>query len=89
MVERIVAFHAQLHGIYVIRTSVAKEALSSQQAVASYKSLSGVERAFRSLKTVHLHVRSIHHRLADRVRAHILLCMLAYYVEWHMPGDTK
>jgi transposase len=73
-----------LDGIYVIRTSVSKEALSSQQVVASYKSLSGVERAFRSLKTVDLHVRPIHHRLPDRVRAHILLCMLAYYVEWHM-----
>src|ERR1700687_2416614 len=73
-----------LDGIYVIRTSVKKQALSSQQVVASYKSLSGVERAFRSLKTVDLHVRPIHHRLPDRVRAHILLCMLAYYVEWHM-----
>ena len=73
-----------LDGIYVIRTSVKKEALSSQQVVASYKSLSGVERAFRSLKTVDLHVRPIHHRLPDRVRAHILLCMLAYYLEWHM-----
>src|ERR1700691_3432022 len=73
-----------LDGIYVIRTSVKKEALSSQQVVASYKSLSGVERAFRSFKTVDLHVRPIHHRLPDRVRAHILLCMLAYYVEWHM-----
>src|SRR6267142_4745846 len=71
-------------GIYVIRTSVKKEALSSQQVVASYKSLSGVERAFRSLKTVDLQVRPIHHRLPDRVRAHILLCVLAYYVEWHM-----
>ena len=73
-----------LDGIYVIRTSVDKEALSSEQVVVSYKSLSGVERAFRSLKTVDLHVRPIHHRLPDRVRAHILLCMLAYYVEWHM-----
>ncbi len=73
-----------LDGIYVIRTSVKKEALTSQQVVASYKSLSGVERAFRSLKTVDLHVRPIHHRLPDRVRAHILLCMLAYYLEWHM-----
>jgi transposase len=73
-----------LDGIYVIRTSVKVEALSSQQVVASYKSLSGVERAFRSLKTVDLQVRPIHHRLPDRVRAHILLCMLAYYVEWHM-----
>jgi transposase len=73
-----------LDGIYVIRTSVKKEVLSSQQVVASYKSLSGVERAFRSLKTVDLQVRPIHHRLPGRVRAHILLCMLAYYVEWHM-----
>jgi len=73
-----------LDGIYVIRTSVRKEALSSEQVVASYKSLSGVERAFRSLKTVDLRVRPIHHRLPDRVRAHILLCTLAYYVEWHM-----
>ena len=73
-----------LDGIYVIRTSVNKEALSGQEVVASYKSLSGVERAFRSLKTVDLHVRPIHHRLPDRVRAHILLCMLAYYVEWNM-----
>ena len=73
-----------LDGIYVIRTSVPQQALSSRQVVASYKSLSGVERAFRSLKTVDLHVRPIHHRLPDRIRAHILLCMLAYYVEWHM-----
>lgn len=73
-----------LDGIYVIRTSVPKEALSSPQVVASYKSLSGVERAFRSLKTVDLRVRPIHHRLPDRVRAHILLCMLSYYVEWHL-----
>jgi transposase len=73
-----------LDGIYVIRTSVKAEDLSSHQVVATYKSLSGVERAFRSFKTVDLHVRPIHHRLPDRVRAHILLCMLAYYVEWHM-----
>ena len=73
-----------LDGIYVIRTSVKADALSGEQVVASYKSLSGVERAFRSLKTVDLHVRPIHHRLPDRVRAHILLCILAYYVEWHM-----
>ena len=73
-----------LDGIYVIRTSVKPESLTGQQVVASYKSLSGVEWAFRSLKTVDLHVRPIHHRLPDRVRAHILLCMLAYYVEWHM-----
>jgi transposase len=73
-----------LDGIYVIRTNVPAEIFSSEQTVRNYKSLSGVERAFRSLKTVDLHVRPIHHRQADRVRAHIFLCMLAYYVEWHM-----
>ena len=73
-----------LDGIYVIRTNVPAEAMSSEQAVRNYKSLSGVERAFRSLKTVDLQVRPIHHRQPDRVRAHIFLCMLAYYVEWQM-----
>jgi len=79
-----IAREESLDGIYVIRTSVKAGTLSGPQVVASYKNLSGVERAFRSLKTVDLHVRPIHHRLPDRVRAHILLCMLAYYVEWHM-----
>jgi len=76
-----------LDGIYVVRTNVPADMFSSEQAVRSYKSLSGVERAFRSLKTVDLHVRPIHHRQPDRVRAHILICMLAYYVEWHMRKD--
>jgi transposase len=76
-----------LDGIYVVRTNVPADVFSSEQAVRSYKSLSGVERAFRSLKTVDLHVRPIHHRQPDRVRAHILICMLAYYVEWHMRKD--
>jgi transposase len=76
-----------LDGIYVIRTNVPAEVFSSEQAVRNYKSLFGVERAFRSLKTVDLHVRPIHHRQADRVRAHIFLCMLAYHVEWHMRRD--
>ena len=75
---------ARLDGIYVIRTSVKAERLDRTQVVASYKNLAGVERAFRSLKTVDLQVRPIHHRLPDRVRAHILLCMLAYYLEWQM-----
>ena len=73
-----------LDGIYVVRTSLKAEAMPAPKVVESYKSLSGVERAFRSLKTVDLRVRPIHHRLPDRVRAHILLCMLAYHVEWHM-----
>ncbi len=79
-----VAAEAALDGIYVIRTSVPKENMSAEDAVRNYKRLSQVERAFRSLKTVDLHVRPIHHRLANRVRAHIFLCMLAYYVQWHM-----
>ena len=75
---------AALDGIYVIRTSVRPEAASAEQTVRHYKSLAMVERVFRSSKTVDLKIRPIHHYLADRVRAHILLCMLAYYVEWHM-----
>jgi DDE family transposase len=79
-----IAREAALDGIYVVRTSVPAAALASDEAVRAYKRLAEVERAFRSLKSVDLKVRPIHHRLEDRVRAHILLCMLAYYVEWHM-----
>lgn len=75
---------AALDGIYVVRTSLPKDRISAEDAVRSYKSLSGVERAFRSLKSIDLLVRPIRHRLEDRVRAHIFLCMLSYYVEWHM-----
>jgi transposase len=75
---------AALDGIYVIRTSVPAETLSSEKVVERYKGLSDVERAFRSLKSVDLKIRPIYHYLADRVRAHVFLCMLAYYVEWHM-----
>jgi transposase len=82
-VQRIGA-EAALDGIYIIRTSVPPERMDGPECVRSYKALANVERAFRSLKTVDLKVRPIHHRTADRVRAHILLCMLAYYVEWHM-----
>ena len=79
-----VAAEAALDGIYVIRTSLPKERISAEDAVRSYKSLSDVERAFRCLKSIDLLVRPIRHRLEDRVRAHIFLCMLSYYVEWHM-----
>jgi hypothetical protein len=75
---------AALDGFYVIRTDVPAEQMSAEQTVRNYKSLSVVERAFRSIKTIDLKVRPIHHRKADRVRAHVFLCMLAYYVEWHM-----
>jgi hypothetical protein len=75
---------AALDGVYVLRTSVAKAQMSAADAVRNYKSLCEVERAFRSMKSIDLKIRPIHHRLEDRVRAHIFLCMLAYYVEWHM-----
>jgi transposase len=75
---------AALDGIYVIRTSIPKEVMSASDAVRNYKCLSRVERAFRATKTIDLHVRPIFHRTEERVRAHIFLCMLAYYVEWHM-----
>src|SRR5579863_4330854 len=79
-----IAAEAALDGIYIIRTSVPKEQMDSAEAVRSYKALAEVERAFRSMKTLDLHIRPIHHWLETRVRAHIFLCMLAYYVEWHM-----
>jgi transposase len=82
--EKQIAAEAALDGIYVIRTSVAKKQMTSAEAVRSYKALAEVERAFRSMKTIDLHIRPIHHHLEGRVRAHIFLCMLAYYVEWHM-----
>ena len=75
---------ARLDGIYVVRTSLSEQVLGSEDTIRAYKGLSVVERAFRSFKTVDLHVRPIHHRLEKRVRAHVFLCMLAYYVEWHM-----
>jgi transposase len=75
---------AALDGFYVVRTSVTAETLTSEDTVSTYKRLSVVERAFRSIKTVDMKVRPIFHRLAKRVRAHIFLCTLAYYVEWEM-----
>src|SRR5215470_6404084 len=79
-----IAAEAALDGIYVVRTSLPATALDDASTVRSYKSLSLVERAFRCLKTVDLQVRPVYHWLADRVRAHVFLCMLAYYLEWHM-----
>ena len=75
---------AALDGIYVVRTSLKRPDLPADEAVATYKHLSDVERAFRSIKTLDLKIRPIYHHLEDRVRAHVLLCMLAYYVEWHL-----
>jgi len=79
-----IAAEAALDGIYIIRTSVAARQMDAADCVRNYKALANVERTFRSLKTIDLKVRPIHHRTADRVRAHIFPCMLALYVEWHM-----
>src|SRR5258706_5287161 len=79
-----IAAETALDGIYIIRTSVSAAQMDAPDCVRNYKALANVERAFRSLKTIDLKVRPIHHRTADRVRAHIFLCMLAYYVEWHL-----
>jgi hypothetical protein len=82
--EAKIAAEAALDGVYVVRTNVAAEEMSGNEAVRAYKSLSAVEQAFRSIKTVDLKVRPIFHRLPRRVECHIFICMLAYYVEWHM-----
>jgi hypothetical protein len=79
-----IAAEAALDGLYVVRSSVGADKLSAEELVRSYKRLAAVERAFRSLKSIDLQVRPIYHRLEDRVRAHIFLCTLAYYVRWHL-----
>lgn len=82
--EASIATEAALDGLYVLRTNVPAEDLSAAQAVAAYKGLAHVERAFRSIKTVDIVLRPVFHWAAPRVRAHVLLCMLAYYLEWNM-----
>jgi hypothetical protein len=84
-----IAAEARLDGFYVIRTSVESNTLAADNVVGAYKGLARVERAFRSLKTVDLHIRPIHHWLAPRVRAHVFLCLLACHVEWHMRERLK
>jgi len=94
LLEDKIAAEAAMDGLYVIRTSLAQERMDSAEVVRSYKQLSHVEQAFRSLKSIDLKVRptclcvsarrQVYHHLEERVRAHIFLCMLAYYVEWHM-----
>ena len=84
-----IAAEAALDGLYVVRTSLAETQLDAEGTVRAYKRLSAVERAFRSLKTVDLKVRPVFHHAANRVRAHVLLCMLAYYVEWHLRERLK
>jgi len=87
--SQLIDAESALDGVYVVRTNVTAEVLDSTSTVRAYKSLANVERAFRSLKTVDLEIRPIHHRRASRVRAHVLLCMLAFYVEWHMRQALK
>ena len=82
--KELIEREASLDGIYVIRTSEPKERMPAEDTVRNYKSLAQVERAFRSLKGVDILIRPIRHRTSDRVKAHIFICMLAYYVEWHM-----
>ena len=84
VIQSKVKAEAALDGIYIIRTSLPKEVMSAEDAVRKYKRLARIERGFRSMKTVSLNVRPIYHRTEERVRAHVLLCMLAYYVEWHL-----
>ena len=84
-----IAREAALDGLYIVRTSLTAAELDAEGTVRAYKRLSTVERAFRSLKTVDLKVRPIFHHAANRVRAHVFLCMLAYYVEWHMRQRLK
>lgn len=87
--DEAIAAEAALDGLYVIRTSLPKDRLDADAAVAAYKSLAHVERAFRSMKTVDLNVRPVFHYSEQRVRAHVFLCMLAYYVQWHMRARLK
>jgi transposase len=79
-----IAEEARFDGLYVLRTSLPVEPVDTAGTVRAYKSLAQVERAFRCLKTVDLELRPVFHWTATRVRAHVLLCMLAYYLEWHM-----
>jgi transposase len=79
-----IAEEVSLDGIYILRTNVDAKQFSAADVVRSYKELSKVERAFRTMKSDDLAIRPIHHRLEDRVRAHVFLCMLAYYLEWHL-----
>ena len=79
-----IAREAALDGLYIVRTSLPESEFDAPGTVSAYKRLSQVDRAFRSFKTVDLKVRPIFHYTPDRVHAHVLLCMLAYYVEWHM-----
>jgi hypothetical protein len=87
--EQDIAAEAALDGLYVIRTSLDDTAMDAPAVVSTYKSLAHVERAFRAIKTMAMHVRPVFHYTSDRVRSHVFLCMLAYYVQWHMRARLK
>ncbi len=78
-----------LDGCYIINTDVSAELMDKQEIVASYKKLALVEQAFRNLKTVQLEIRPVYHKTDDRIRCHVFLCMLAYYIQWHMNQRLK
>ena len=82
--EEAIERFSTIDGCYVIRTDSPQGQLDSESVVHAYKSLGNVERAFRNLKTVQLEMRPVYHKTDDRIRAHAFLCMLAYYVQWHM-----
>ena len=82
--QQAITREAQLDGFYMLRTSEGAERLGAAEVVRRYKDLTRVERAFRSLKSVDLQIRPIRHRVETRVRAHLFLCLLAYYVQWHL-----
>lgn len=87
--EEKIEAEAALDGIYIVRTSLGSETMKAGEVVFAYKNLSKVERGFRCMKSIDLKVRPIHHRLDDRIKAHIFMCMLAYYVEWHLRSRIK
>ena len=87
--EKRIREEAALDGLYVIRSSVDEKVLDSDEVVATYKRLANVERAFRCIKTVDLSLRPIYHRNDERIRSHVFICMLAYYVEWHMRAKLR
>ncbi len=84
LVEEIVEREKALDGCYVVKTDVAPGNMSAEEAVSGYKSLAGVEKAFRNLKTVSLEIRPVYHKRDDRIRAHVFISMLAYYIQWHV-----
>ena len=81
--EKIIS-EQQLDGCYIIRTDVPKETMDTGEVVKSYKELGNIERAFRNMKTVTLEMRPVHHKSDERIQSHLMLCMLAYHVQWHM-----